>query len=167
MLGRQPAIGIYYNTIFCSAPKNFVRTPSICSEIHERMPLEDDPTFRPYVSEERVLQYLLKANPAKSSGPDEIPGWFFREYAKIIALPISNILNTTFSEQRLTSVWKLANVCPILAGIQVFRRGGSTKWTASVGGPGATSPEKLLKFQVFRNAISAILRQIQLVLTWL
>jgi len=76
------------------------------------MQLEDNPAF-PHVSEQRVLQYLLKVNPAKSSGPDEIPGWFLREYADIIAPPICNILNTSFSEQKLPSVWKLANVCPI------------------------------------------------------
>ena len=33
-----------------------------------------------------------------------------------------------------------------------------------VGGPGASSPRKILKFQVLRNAISVILRQSQRVL---
>ena len=57
---------------------------------------------------------------------------------------------------------------PPLARIQVFNIGGSNKGGAEGGPPVGGSgilPQKILKFQVLGNAISAILRQSQPVLT--
>jgi hypothetical protein len=36
-----------------------------------------------------------------------------RDYAAILAFPISTILNAPFKKQRLPTMWKLANVLPI------------------------------------------------------
>ena len=74
--------------------------------------LENDPTLL-QVTEERVLKMLLKLNPAKASGPDDVPCWFLKEYADIIANPICKILNASFLEQCLPKAWKLANVTPV------------------------------------------------------
>jgi hypothetical protein len=53
----------------------------------------------------------LKQN--KAPGPDGLPNWIFKEYAEILCEPLANILNSSFREQRLPSVWKHANVIPI------------------------------------------------------
>ena len=78
------------------------------------LPLEEiSPEFLE-VSKERVFKLLSKLNPAKSYGPDAIPNWFLREYAEFLALPVSKILNTSFKEQRLPSLWKLADGSPLI-----------------------------------------------------
>ena len=65
------------------------------------------------VTEQDVYKRLSHLNPAKAGGPDGIPNWLLREYAESIAYPVSVILNASFKEQRLPSIWKLADVTPL------------------------------------------------------
>ena len=65
------------------------------------------------VSEFSVFNSLQQLNPNKSSGPDGVPNWLLREYADILARPVSSVLNSSFSEQRLPQSWKLADVVPL------------------------------------------------------
>ena len=44
---------------------------------------------------------------------EEIPNWFLKEYADKIADPITKILNASFKEQRVPSIWKLADLTPL------------------------------------------------------
>ena len=37
----------------------------------------------------------------------------YKEFAEILACPISNLINCSFSHQSLPSLWKLANVIPV------------------------------------------------------
>ena len=79
------------------------------------LPLElevNNPEFL-VVTEETVYSYLSKLNPAKGCAPDGISNWLLRDYAAILAFPISTILNASFKQQRLPTLWKLANVLPI------------------------------------------------------
>ena len=46
-------------------------------------------------------------------GPDGIPGWVLKENADILARPISDILNQSYSEKCLPQSWKCANIVPI------------------------------------------------------
>ena len=39
----------------------------------------------------------------------KVPNWLLREYAVILALPISLLLNASYKQQRLPSIWKFAN----------------------------------------------------------
>ena len=52
-------------------------------------------------------------NPGKSPGPDGIPNWLYKKYAEILKEPITNILNSSYQEQKLPPVWKWANVTPV------------------------------------------------------
>ena len=78
----------------------------------DRVSLEDNPEFLE-VSEERVLRHLQNLSSGKSGGPDEVPNWFLREYAVVLALPISQILNASYEQQCWPSIWKFANVSPL------------------------------------------------------
>ena len=79
-----------------------------------KLPLEEDqlPEFL-VVTEEVVYTRLSRLNPVKAGGPDGIPNWVLREYAEFLAYPISVILSAFFKEQRLPSIWKLADVTPL------------------------------------------------------
>ena len=67
----------------------------------------------PFITESAVLSVLNKLNPRKAVGPDGIGNWLLREYAEILVLPITSILNASFREQRLPASWKLADVVPL------------------------------------------------------
>ena len=77
-----------------------------------RVPLENDsdilqlPVYRVYKS-------LTRLNKHKSCEPDGISNWLVKEYAEILAEPVTHILNASFKEQKITGNWKLADVTPI------------------------------------------------------
>ena len=56
---------------------------------------------------------LKSLNVSKAAGPDAIPNFVYKEFAEILACPISNLINCSFSHQSLPSLWKLANVIPV------------------------------------------------------
>ncbi len=50
---------------------------------------------------------------SKAPGPDEVPNFDYKEYAEILACPISSLINCSLRHQLLPSLWKLANIIPI------------------------------------------------------
>jgi hypothetical protein len=60
-----------------------------------------------------VLTKLKNLNASKAPGPDGIPNWILKTYGEILASPISNLLNTSYQEEKLPIVWKRANIAPI------------------------------------------------------
>jgi len=65
------------------------------------------------VSEDQVYRTLKLLNPTKACGPDRIPNWLLKEYAKLLVVPVTRILDSSYKEQRLPWVWKLADVSPL------------------------------------------------------
>jgi hypothetical protein len=69
-----------------------------------------DFTIEPYVVERRLsLIDLHKAN-----GPDNVPNWFNREFSVWLAEPLCAIFNESVRTGVVPSIWKQANVIPIL-----------------------------------------------------
>ena len=56
---------------------------------------------------------LKSLNVSKAPGPDAIPNFLYKEFAEILACPISNLINCSSRHQSLPSLWKLANVIPV------------------------------------------------------
>ena len=79
-----------------------------------KIPLQQSDVEFLELSEARVYNALRQLNPAKACGPDNIPNWILKEYAELLLMPITNILNSSFREQRLPSVWKLADLSPLV-----------------------------------------------------
>jgi hypothetical protein len=77
-----------------------------------RLPVEESAVY-PKVSELQVQVALAKLNPSKACGPDDIPTWLLKEYAILLAYPVSKIINSSFREMKLPSIWKVANVIPL------------------------------------------------------
>ena len=75
------------------------------------LPLEDNPVFLE-VTPERVYGNLVHLNKHKAPGPDGLSNWFLKEYAELLDQPIADILNSSYKEQKLPSVWKHADVTP-------------------------------------------------------
>ena len=56
---------------------------------------------------------MASLNQSKASGPDNVPNWLLKEYSDILAFPITQILNASYREQRLPTIWKMADVPPL------------------------------------------------------
>ena len=77
------------------------------------LPLDDELAEFPEVSESRIQTTLAKLNPSKACGPDGIPNWLLKDYAELLAFPITKIINASFKAQRIPRIWKLADVSPL------------------------------------------------------
>ena len=77
-----------------------------------RLRLEEPPDI-PHVTESRVERILVKLNPSKVSGPDQIRNWFLKEFSDLVAFPFTEILNAFVNEQRLPTMRKAADVTPL------------------------------------------------------
>ena len=60
-----------------------------------------------------VARKLREISCARAGGPDDPPNWVLKGYADILAAPIAEILNISFSECRVPRVWKIADVPPL------------------------------------------------------
>ena len=60
-----------------------------------------------------VERKLALIDPHKSSGPDEIPNWFLKEFSVWLAEPVCAIFNASIREGEVPIIWKQANVVPI------------------------------------------------------
>ena len=65
------------------------------------------------VSNESVYKKLMKLNRSKAHGPDDIPRWVLKENAHLLAVPIADILNSSYREGRLPPSGKEADVVPV------------------------------------------------------
>ena len=65
------------------------------------------------VSNESVYKKMIKLNRSKAHGPDGIPGWVLKENADLLAVPIADILNSSYREGRLPPSGKEADVVPV------------------------------------------------------
>ena len=54
-----------------------------------KFPVEEDSPELLEVSELRVIKLLVSLNPSKACGPDNIPNWLLKEYAELLAFPVS------------------------------------------------------------------------------
>lgn len=53
--------------------------------------------------------FIKKISPGKASGPENIPNWFLKAYAEVLAQPVCKILKSSYAEQQLPKSWKLVN----------------------------------------------------------
>ena len=68
-----------------------------------RLRLEESPDI-PHVTESRVERILVKLNPSKVFGPDQIRNWLLKEFSDSVAFPYTEILNASFKR---TAVYHL------------------------------------------------------------
>ena len=68
-----------------------------------RLRLEESPDI-PHVTESRVERILVKLNPSKVFGPDQIRNWLLKEFSDSVAFLYTEILNASFKR---TAVYHL------------------------------------------------------------
>ena len=96
------------NEAFLATTKGFNPLPPYSPQ---RNVDEDTTNFQ--VTEFQVFKSLSTLNSSKSMGPDGIPGWVLKENTDILAQPIADIINKSYSETYLPLSWKSADVVSI------------------------------------------------------
>ena len=100
------------NDAFLEPMKEFSAINEIVRDT-DQPPSSHDTSFANISSPLSTFHKHKALNPSKACGPNCIPTWVLKEYAEILASPISYVLNTSYREQTLPSTWKKANVIPI------------------------------------------------------
>ena len=65
------------------------------------------------VTEIIIVKKLRKIGASQPGDPDDLPNWVLKEFAKILVPTITEILNTSFRQREVPSVWKLTDVSPL------------------------------------------------------
>lgn len=60
-----------------------------------------------------VVKALHTVKTSRAGGPDDLPNWVWKAYGDILAAPIADILNCSFSECKVPTAWKLADIPPL------------------------------------------------------
>ena len=95
------------NDKFVAVMQNY--SPIMGSDL--RIPLHNDQPIQ--VQPSAVYSKLSTLQTSKASGPDDISPWLLKEYAAVLAHPISSIINCSFKNEMVPANWKKANVVPI------------------------------------------------------
>ena len=56
---------------------------------------------------------LKKVKCRKATEPDNIPSWMAKNYAHLLAAPVTAIFNSSLREGKLPDLWKTATVVPV------------------------------------------------------
>ena len=78
--------------------------------------LQSDYTTIPteYIIREEDIYYKLSSiSSSKAAGPDEIPNWVLKDYAPLLAPPVTSIFNASLQQASVPAVWKKADVIPV------------------------------------------------------
>ena len=84
--------------------------PLNTAELPAYLPAKDPP---PQLYPWEVHSELKKINPIKSGGPDKIPGKIVKEFAYELSIPLTNILNASFTGGIVPTQWKTGIVVPV------------------------------------------------------
>ena len=50
---------------------------------------------------------------SRAGGPDDLPNWVLKAYTGILAAPIVDVLDWSFSKCKVPTTWKLSDVPPV------------------------------------------------------
>ena len=66
------------------------------------------------IEQEEVRKKLMKLNPAKSSGPDNLHSKTLKELANVLDKPLKILFQNTLTKGKIPKEWKHANVTAIV-----------------------------------------------------
>ena len=94
------------NLAFLEPQKNYLKLSSTCkiNTLSHQIPS---------VTTEMITKQLRSISSHKAAGPDNIPSWVLKDFADILALPVSMLINESFKKEQLPLIWKCANITPL------------------------------------------------------
>ncbi|CAK1580211.1 unnamed protein product [Parnassius mnemosyne] len=88
-------------------------TQPTCDPAHTDYPPSIADISKIYVSEQTVLNLLLKLDQCKSAGPDHLPAVFLINCARSLVTPVTLLFNKSLAECTVPAIWKSAFITPI------------------------------------------------------
>ena len=89
------------NNIFINVMRNYA---PLSEDIAVSVNDKEVPVF---VSESIVAKKLHEISTTRSSGPGDIPNWVLKTFSDILALPVADIINTSFQSCKVPQIWKM------------------------------------------------------------
>ena len=65
------------------------------------------------ISVQEVQRNLQQIKTKKAIGPDYLPNWLLKDFANVLAAPITSIFNASLAQSSVPSIWKSADVVPL------------------------------------------------------
>ena len=94
------------NLAFLEPQKSYLKLSSTCKIDTSSHPI-------PSVTTEMIAKQLSSTSVHKAAGPDNIPNWVLKDFAHILALPVSMLINVSLKKEQLPLIWKCANITPL------------------------------------------------------
>ena len=95
------------NNSFINVMKNYI---PLSEDIAVSVNVSETPIT---VTESAVARKLREVKTPHFSGADDILNWVLKTFSDILALPIMDIINTSFRSSKVPNIWKLADVVPL------------------------------------------------------
>ena len=94
------------NLAFLELQKNYLKLSSTCkiNTLSHQIPS---------VTTEMITKQLRSISSHKATGPDNIPRWVLKDFADILALSVSMLINESFKKEQLPLIWKCASITPL------------------------------------------------------
>ena len=94
------------NLAFLEPQKNYLKLSSTCkiNTLSHQIPS---------VTTEMITKQLRSISSHKAAGPDNILSWVLKDFADILALSVSMLINESFKKEQLPLIWKCANIAPL------------------------------------------------------
>lgn len=104
---RANLMNSFFHSVFTSRSNNNTGTqrPSLGQQLSDVV-----------LSVCEVLEVLLKLDPSRASGPDDIPGRLLKATAAAISPSLCRLFNMSLLQGVVPAVWKKANLSPIHKG---------------------------------------------------
>jgi hypothetical protein len=94
------------NVAFLEPQKSYLKLSPSCKINTSGHPI-------PSVTTEMIAKQLSSISVHKAAGPDNIPSWVLKDFAHILAPPVSMLTNVSFKKEHLPLIWKCANITPL------------------------------------------------------
>ncbi len=94
------------NLAFLESQKSYLKLCPTCTINTSSHPI-------PSVTTEMIAKQLSSISVHKAAGPDNIPNWVLKDFAHILALPVSMLINVSLKKEQLPLIWKCANITPL------------------------------------------------------
>ena len=78
---------------------------------------EDDEPIS--VTVDSVAARLSKISTSRAGGPDDLPNWVLKKFSDILAPALTEVLNQSFRESKVSRIWKLTDVPPVPKGASI------------------------------------------------
>jgi hypothetical protein len=111
-------INFFWNRLFLQSVNTniWISAPAIIDIPAPLTQLQSDYTTIPtenIIREEDIYYKLSSISSSKAAGPDEIPNWVLKDYAPLLAPPVTSTFNASLQQASVPAVWKKADAIPV------------------------------------------------------